>query len=201
MEYSEQSRGERRRKLRTRQRRRDQGLFAVPSLAIGILTKYRRIVRAIIVYTGSLLALLFLYTQIDGTSLMEPLLRFNAQATGFLANAIGISVHVSGSQVLSDTIAFRIVSECTSLAPFAVFAAAIISYPSTPYRMILGILLGFVGLSAVNLVRITSLIYIGTTFPEALDVAHLLVWQSVMVIVSVMFWIVWIRRNDRHTSP
>jgi len=61
--------------------------------------------------------------------------------------------------------------------------------------------LGFVGLSAVNLVRITSLIYIGTTFPEALDVAHLLVWQSVMVIVSVMFWIVWIRRNDRRTSP
>ena len=132
---------------------------------------------------------------------MEPLLRFNAQASGFLANAIGISVQVSGSQVLSDTIAFRIVSECTSLAPFAVFAAAIISYPSTPYRMILGILLGFVGLSAVNLVRITSLIYIGTTFPEALDVAHLLVWQSVMVIVSVMFWIVWIRRNDRRTSP
>jgi exosortase/archaeosortase family protein len=131
---------------------------------------------------------------------MDPLLRFNAQATGFLANAIGISVEVSGNQVLSDTIAFQIVAECTSLAPFAIFVAAIIAYPATPLRKIQGILLGFVALSAVNLVRITSLLYIGTTFHEALDVAHLLVWQSVMVIISVMFWLVWIRRYAYQSS-
>jgi exosortase/archaeosortase family protein len=172
----------------------------MPGLAIRVLKGHRRMVRAIIVYTGSLVALLFFYAHIDGTSLMEPLLRFNAQAAGFLAGAFGMSVQVSGSQVLSDTFAFRIVSECTSLAPFAIFAAAVIAYPSTHSRMILGIILGFFGLSAINLVRITSLIFIGTTFPDALDVAHILVWQSVMVIASVMFWMIWIPRNDTRTN-
>ena len=201
MEYNDPSRSERRREHNITQRLRDQGLLGIPGLALGTLKKQRRMVHAIILYTGSLVSLLFFYAHIDGTSLMESLLRFNAHATGFLAGTFGIRVQVAGSQVLSDTIAFSIVSECTSLAPFAIFAAAVIAYPSTLYRMIIGIILGFLGLSIINLVRITSLIYIGTTFPNALDIAHLLVWQSLMVIVSVMFWIIWLPRNDKHARP
>ena len=193
-------RWERRRERRARQRRGDHGHYGVVGLAVGLLVRHRRMVRALLIYAGSLLGLLFLYASLDDTPLLDPLLSFNAQATGLLASAFGSSVQVSGSLILADTIAFRIVEECTSLAPFAIFVAAIIAFPATLPRKLVGILLGFVALSAVNLVRITSLVYIGTTFPEALDVAHLLVWQSIMVIVSVMLWLVWMRRYGYHSS-
>ena len=193
-------RGERRRERRARRRPGNQGRHGMFGLAVGLLARHRRMVRALLIYAGSLLGLLFLYGRLDGTPLMEPLLRFNAQTTGFLASAFVSNIQVSGSQILSDTVAFRIVAECTSLAPFAIFVAAIVAFPATLSRKLLGILLGFVALSAVNLVRITSLIYIGVTFPEALDVAHLLVWQSVMVMVSVMFWLVWMRRYAYQSS-
>ena len=54
--------------------------------------------------------------------------------------------------------------------------------------------MGIVVLSAINLVRTTSLFYIGMAFPSAMDIAHLLVWQSVMVVFAVTVWFLWMRR-------
>ena len=175
---------------------RYQPLGAVAAL----LVRHRQMTRALLIYAGSLAALLFLYARLDGTPLLQPLLQFNAQVAGFLAGALGSSVQVSGNDILTDSVVFRVIEECTSLAPFAIFVAAILAFPAAPSWKLLGILFGFVALSAINLVRITSLVYIGLTFPAALDVAHLLVWQSIMVIASVMLWLVWMRRYGYRRS-
>ena len=50
---------------------------------------------------------------------------------------------------------------------------------------------------AVYMVFNVSMILIGVVWNEALDVANLLVWQSVMILTSFMFWIAWLRRSTR----
>ena len=148
----------------------------------------------VLVYLGSLIGLLVLYSLADGTTLLYRFLEYNAQATGFLAGALGADIQVIGNNVVSSSFAISIVDECTSLAPFAIFAAGILAVPATLSRKAAGIILGFVALGAINLARTTSLFYIGLVFPAAMDMAHLLVWQSVMVIASVGLWLAWIRQ-------
>lgn len=70
--------------------------------------------------------------------------------------------------------------------------------PARVLFKVLGIILGFVVLSGVNLVRTTSLVYIGSAFPSALEVVHLLVWQSLMVVFAVALWLAWRRKWGQH---
>ena len=158
------------------------------------LSRHKDMVRALIIYAWSLAALLLLYIWLDGTVIFQRFLEFNAQATGFLVSAFDPTATTSGNIVASDAFAISIVEECTSLAPLAIFISAIFAFPAPFSRKLLGIVLGFVVLSAVNLIRTTSLFYIGSVFPSTLEVVHLLVWQSVMVMLAVALWLLWMRR-------
>ena len=51
--------------------------------------------------------------------------------------------------------------------------------------------LGIPTLVLCNLVRIVSLIFIGHWFPRVFHTAHLLVWQSLIVFLTVMLWVLW----------
>ena len=159
-----------------------------------LLSRYRDVVRSLVIYAWCLGVLLLLYIWLDGTLILQHFLEYNAQATGFLARLFDPTATVTGRIVETDGFAISIVEECTILAPLAIFTAAVLAFPSTISRKVLGITLGVLVLSAVNLVRTTSLFYIGSAFPETLEVVHLLVWQSLMVIFAVALWLVWMRR-------
>ena len=76
----------------------------------------------------------------------------------------------------------QIIDECTGVSPFIIYLAAIVAYPSELRAKGVGLLMGAFGLFAVNLVRTVSLYYIGAAFPDLLDFAHLVMWQSLIII-------------------
>jgi len=57
--------------------------------------------------------------------------------------------------------------------------------------------LGLLAIGGLNLVRLVSLFYVGTYMPQHLDVAHLVVWQGVMVLSVVVLWLYWVQRSAR----
>ena len=87
-----------------------------------------------------------------------------------------------------------IVAECTAVGPLVLFIGAVAAYPSPLRAKSLGVLLGLVVLSAVNLVRIISLFLIGSAYPEYLEVAHLLVWQTAIILFAIILWLFWVER-------
>lgn len=179
---------------KARQQRDAQPKFGTLAMAGELISRHRDIVRAVIIYAWALTVLLLFYWWLDGTVFFQSFLEYNAQATGFFARFFDSEATVSGSIVASDAFAISIVEECTSLAPLAIFVAAVFAVPSTLSRKALGIALAFVVLSAVNLLRTTSLFYLGSAYPSSMEVVHLLVWQSIMVAVAVSLWILWMRR-------
>lgn len=188
---------ERRRARRLRESRHRYGLLvAVGNLA----SRYGWVMRTLIFYATSLLGLLYLYTLLSDTLLFDLYLKINAQATVFLMNAFGSNVQVAGTRIFTDAAEFRIIDQCTSLGSFAIFAAAVLAVPASGFNKVLGIVLGFWILAAINLVRIISLVYIGIAFPEALEIAHLLVWQTLIVLSGVVLWLMWMRRYGYHPS-
>lgn len=153
--------------------------------------RHRSILRALVIYAWSLTVLLLLYDWLDGTAFLYHFLEYNARATGFLVKLFDPAVTVAGTTVLSDGFAIDVVKGCTSLGAFAIFVSAVFAVPTSFSRKFLGIAGGFVALATLNLVRITSLLYLGSAFPSAVESVHLLVWQSIMILLSVVLWLWW----------
>ena len=74
------------------------------------------------------------------------------------------------------------------------FIGAVIAYPASLRAKGLGVLIGVVFLGALNLARIMSLYWIGSTYPQYLDVVHLLVWQVLIIIIAIIMWPLWVER-------
>ena len=131
-------------------------LGAVPPF----LSRHRDVIHSLVIFAWCLAVLLILYIWLDGTIILQRFLQYNAEATGFLARVFEPTASVTGIIVETEGFAISIVEECTILAPLAIFIAAVLAFPSTVSRKVLGIALGVVVLSALNLVRTTSLFYI-----------------------------------------
>ena len=130
--------------------------------------------------------------------LLSPVVQTVAQWTASWAsaglNALGGSTWANGTTLSSDSFAVSIVAECTAVGPLVVFVGAVLAYPTPLRAKALGAALGLVVLTGVNIVRIISLFWIGSAYPQYLGAAHLLVWQTAMIVLAVALWLFWVER-------
>ena len=143
---------------------------------------------------GSLLLSLGIYFGFLGSSVVDQVAAWTASWTSIGLNSIGFSTTVNGTILASDSFAVNIVAECTAVGPLVLFMGAVVAYPSTMKSKGMGILLGVVVLTGVNVIRIMSLFWIGDNYRQYLDVAHLLVWQSVIILLAIVLWLFWVDR-------
>lgn len=153
-----------------------------------------RVVRAGLIFAACILVFMLVYSRLTGSGPLDGLRGFTAQATGFLLNLFGGDVFVAGTIVSSPDFTMGIIEACTGVVPMIIFVSAVLAYPSSVRQKAIGIALGILAIYAVNLVRTTTLFVVGTHFPGFLDTAHYLVWQSLMILAAVVFWLLWVMR-------
>lgn len=159
--------------------------------------RWRRVWRILVpaaVLAGSLGVSLALYFGFLGSAWVEGVARWTATWASVALNLLGASTRVDGNILSSQSFAVNIVKECTAVGPLVLFTGAIIAYPAPLRAKAMGILLGLVLLTAVNVVRIVTLFWIGSAFPQYLSVAHLLVWQTAMILFAIVLWLFWVER-------
>ena len=79
--------------------------------------------------------------------------------------------------------------------------AGVLAFPAAIAAKIPGMLIGTVCLMVLNLVRIISLFYIRIHFPSVFEIMHVDVWQTLFVLVAILFWILWAMRAVRSVGP
>ena len=94
--------------------------------------------------------------------------------------------------VTSSFAPVAIVRECTAVHPIAAYSAAVLAYPLSWRSRLVGLAVGVPALLVLNQVRLVSLCYIGLWYPLQLHTAHLLVWQSLIVVLTVVLFVVWV---------
>ena len=146
------------------------------------------------IMVASLLLALALYYGYLGSALVQPVAEWTAQWSGRGLGLLGTSTSVDGTVLWSDGLAFEIVAECTPVGPLALLVGAMLAYPAPWRSRLLGALIGAISLTTVNLLRIMSLFWVGSSYPEYLEVAHLLVWQTAIVLFAVIVWLLWVQR-------
>ncbi len=119
---------------------------------------------------------------------------WTAWVHGFLLDLLGLHIAVEGAIVYTHSGNFEIIWECTGVTPLSLFLSAVLAYPSGWRKKLLGLALGVPAILVVNQARLISLVFISRWWPRYQDVAHILVWQTLIVFFTVVLWLVWVGR-------
>ena len=106
----------------------------------------------------------------------------------------------------------EIIYECTGVYILLLFVSFILSYPTTLFKKVNGIILGIPLLYGFNLLRIVILGILEIYSPGLFDFFHLYLWEATFiafVLLVAYCWITWIaertytlpERNKRFTEP
>lgn len=116
---------------------------------------------------------------------------FTANVMAWIMRVLGENGEASGVFVSSSVCQFKIIGECTAYYPLSIFVAAVLAFPAAWSRRLLGVLLGVPVLLLINQFRLVSLCYMYRPFPELFEMIHIVVWQSLMIFLTVVLWILW----------
>ncbi len=129
-----------------------------------------------------------------------------ADVSGWLIMLFDPNVETEGIIIRSLTNGFAvgIAPGCDGIEAVIILVAAVGAFPAPWKHKLVGILIGFIAIQALNLVRIISLFYMGQYSPVAFEWFHLYLWQALIVLDALAVWLIWLRylpRPDRGQGP
>ena len=122
-----------------------------------------------------------------------------ARVSGELLDAMGendIAVH--GTVIRSPRFAVNINNGCNGVEAMLILLASILAFPASIKARITGLLLGALAVQLLNAVRIITLYFLGAYQPRLFDVFHTAVWQIVIILAAIGFFLVWSARVARN---
>jgi len=137
------------------------------------------------------------YLWFSRLSAFDAYLSANARLSAAILRLCGGDVSFAGQRVVSPDFAMDIQLGCDGIQSSAFFLFAVLASPlRTPFRArLLPIAAGVVLLLALNLVRLVTLFWTGVYFPGAFEVMHVEVWQAVFILLPLLLWLLWVRRE------
>ena len=131
--------------------------------------------------------------------LVEPWTALLAKICAFLVTWFDKSAVAEGKVLWNHASNFGVSIEagCNGIEACIVLFAAILAFPSTWRHKIIGMVLGFVAVQAINIVRVISLFYLGQWNMTAFNFAHEYLWQALIMLDVLVVWLVWVRAGQR----
>ena len=156
------------------------------------MVNYRKYVTISIGLTA---ALMLYYLFLTGHS-MQFITRWSALISYMALGIIDLPVSIDGVIISTQGFSVRIIRECTVVGPVLVMGMGIFSYPASFRRKAWGVVWGTLIMLLVNQIRIASLFFIGIKFPVLLEVAHLVIWQGILIAIGIVIWLIWVEKAD-----
>ncbi len=164
--------------------------------------------RSLATFTAGFLVIMALLATARASGLEEPAADFAGRWIAFVVGQIVRLTHgnvgVDGNVISIADSALRVTEACSGFEIMAVLGAAILAYPVAWKRRLVGAAFVVPFVSALNVVRVATLILVLRHVPQAFDVCHTFVWQGLLVLCALGYWLVWLgadaggRPNDAH---
>ncbi|MGA8277791.1 MAG: exosortase H [Rhodanobacteraceae bacterium] len=122
-----------------------------------------------------------------------------ANICAWLVGTFDGHVIVQGKVIRSATNGFAISIErgCNGVEAVIILVSAMLAFPASWKRKLVGIGLGFLAIQVLNLVRIISLFYLGQWNRTWFDWFHLYLWQALIVLDALVVFLIWLRTLPR----
>jgi exosortase H (IPTLxxWG-CTERM-specific) len=114
--------------------------------------------------------------------------------SGALLNVIGQQVTVSGTVIRSSRFGVNINNGCNGVEAMLILLASILAFPASLRARATGLMLGALAVQLLNAVRIVTLYLLGAYQPRLFDLFHTAVWQIVIILAAIAFFLVWSAR-------
>ena len=88
--------------------------------------------------------------------------------------------------------AVSIEAGCNGVEATIVLVAAILAFPASWQRKLVGLAAGIFAVQALNVVRVISLFYLGQWNLDAFEFAHRYVWQALIMLDVLIVWLLWV---------
>jgi|SRR5579862_3567307 len=116
-----------------------------------------------------------------------------AAASTWLAHLVGSGATVvDGNYISAAGMTLNINHECTGVFVLFVLTSFIGAYPATLTTKALGIGVGLIGLTLVNVIRIATLVRLVEFYPQAFTYFHEYVWQGAFLMLVTLYAITWV---------
>jgi len=163
---------------------------------------YRENVREIRFFFGFIVLFILLQTlQYFTLSYTSPFLvdTMTIKASSALINMITpLEKTVVQGGIITGEATVAIMRGCEGVEGMLLLLAAICAFPAGILSKIYGIVSGILIIYIFNLSRIVGLYYINRYRPDLFDMMHIYVGQTVIIIISLIFFIFWVSRIDKN---
>ncbi|GAA4425469.1 exosortase H [Acidovorax lacteus] len=86
---------------------------------------------------------------------------------------------------------------CNGIEACIVLFAAVMAFPATWRHKLVGLVVGFVAVQALNIVRVISLFYLGQWSTPVFNFAHEYLWQALIMLDVLIVWLLWVRAGNK----
>jgi len=117
-----------------------------------------------------------------------------ARVSAFLLNLIGQKVTVRDTVIGSTRFAVNINNGCNGIEAMLILLAAIGAFPASWRARLIGLGIGALIVQFINEIRIISLYLIGAYKPSLFQIFHTAVWQVVVILAAIVFFLQWSAR-------
>lgn len=117
-----------------------------------------------------------------------------ARSSGSLLRMMGEEVKVVGTTISSPLFGVNINNGCNGVEAMLILLASIVAFPASMKARAAGLFLGAVVVQILNAIRIITLYLLGAYHPRLFDLFHTAVWQIVIILAAIGFFLVWSAR-------
>jgi exosortase H (IPTLxxWG-CTERM-specific) len=123
--------------------------------------------------------------------LIVPFTAVAARCSALLLRVIESEVASAGTVMLSARFALDVRNGCNGIEAVILLAAAILAFPATLRSRLIGVAIGSVAIELLNLVRLSSLFWLGEHYRPIFDFVHVAVWQSLIILAAISIFVLW----------
>lgn len=114
-----------------------------------------------------------------------------ARSSALLLRAAGTAVGTAGTVIRSQKFALDVENGCNGVEAVILLVAAIAAFPATLRSRLMGLTVSIVAIELLNLVRLSSLFWLGEHYPRVFDLFHVAVWQSLIILAAISIFVLW----------
>jgi exosortase/archaeosortase family protein len=142
----------------------------------------------------------FWFSHFCQTILQPRFFSVNATLSSFILNLFGMGTVANRECISSSVFSVNIARGCDAVEAMALFASAMLAYPSKWNDKLIGFLASILVLFVLNISRVVSLFLTGIYFPKAFEFMHVEFWQVLFVIFAIGLLFIWIKWTEKEAS-
>ena len=124
-------------------------------------------------------------------SVIVPFTEAVAWCSAGILRSVESGVEAVGTVIRSPRFALDVQNGCNGIEATILLAAAILAFPATLRSRLIGLVTASVLLAVINLVRLSSLFWLGEHHRRIFDLFHVAVWQSLVILAAISMFVLW----------